>query len=55
VLQLIANGLTNARAAHEMELGVETVKTHVVKALAKLAANNRAHAVAIALRQGYIE
>ena len=36
-------------------LSAETVKTHVRNAMAKLEASTRVHAIAIALREGYIQ
>jgi DNA-binding CsgD family transcriptional regulator len=36
-------------------LSSETVKTHIRNAMAKLEASTRVHAIAIALREGYIQ
>jgi DNA-binding NarL/FixJ family response regulator len=52
VLALIARGLTDDGIAGKLGVSLFTVKTHVKKVLLKLAANNRAHAVAIAIRRG---
>ena len=38
-----------------MQLGTETIKTHVRAVLKKLEANDRTHAVAIGLRDRFIE
>ena len=54
VLQLIAGGLSNKQIAIRLCLSTETVKSHVCALFAKLGANSRAHAVAIALRQGLL-
>ena len=54
VLQLIANGLSGEAVAEVLFLSGETVRTHVRNAVAKLGANSRAHAVAIALQTGEI-
>jgi DNA-binding CsgD family transcriptional regulator len=54
VLQLIADGLSNKQIAARLWLSVETVKSHVCAVHAKLGAESRAHAVAIALRQGLL-
>ena len=35
-------------------LSAETVKTHIRNAMTKLEANTRVHAIAIALREGFI-
>jgi DNA-binding NarL/FixJ family response regulator len=55
ILQLLADGHSTSFAARELELSEETVKTHLKKALARLGARNRTHAVAIALRESLIE
>ena len=55
ILQLLADGGSNALAARELGLSEETVKTHTKNALARLGARNRTHAVAIALRESLIE
>ena len=54
VLQLIADGLANREIAERLFLSEETVKSHVKTLLEKLHARSRAHAVAIALRDGVI-
>jgi DNA-binding CsgD family transcriptional regulator len=54
VLQLIADGRGNREIARELFLSEETVKTHVQRALRKLHAESRAHAVAIAFRNRLI-
>jgi DNA-binding CsgD family transcriptional regulator len=54
VLQLIADGLTSEPIAARLWLSVETVKSHVGAIHAKLGAHSRAHAVAIAFRQGLL-
>jgi DNA-binding NarL/FixJ family response regulator len=54
VLQLIADGLSNKEIATRLCLSTETVKSHVCALFSKLGANSRAHAVAIALRQGLL-
>jgi DNA-binding NarL/FixJ family response regulator len=55
VLELMALGLDNRQIAERMGLGAETVKTHVHAVLKKLEANDRTHAVAIGLRDRFIE
>ncbi len=55
ILQLLANGLSNADAAEKLFISQETVKSHVRHILTKLEADTRTHAVAIALRQSIIE
>jgi DNA-binding NarL/FixJ family response regulator len=50
ILDLLAEGLTGAEAAMRLFLSPDTVRTHIRNAMAKLEANTRVHAVAIALR-----
>ena len=54
VLDLLAQGLTGEKVAERLVLSSETIKTHVRNAMTKLEANTRVHAIAIALREGYI-
>jgi DNA-binding NarL/FixJ family response regulator len=55
IFQLIANGSSIAACARNLGLSEETVKTHAKNAVTRLAARNRTHAVAIALREHLIE
>jgi DNA-binding NarL/FixJ family response regulator len=55
VLRLIARGNANKAIASQLSITEETVKGHVKNILAKLAANDRTHAVTIALKRGIIE
>lgn len=52
VLRLIAAGNANKVIATELHVAEETVKGHVRNILAKLGANDRTHAVTIALKRG---
>jgi DNA-binding CsgD family transcriptional regulator len=54
VLELTADGLTNAEVGQSLFITEETVKTHVRKMLAKLQARNRSHAVGIGFRDKLI-
>ena len=54
ILDLLAQGLTGERVAEQLVLSAETVKTHIRNAMSKLEASTRVHAIAIALREGYI-
>jgi DNA-binding NarL/FixJ family response regulator len=54
VLRLIAAGNSNKRIADQLSIGEATVKSHVSNILSKLVANDRAHAVTIALKRGII-
>lgn len=55
VLRLIAAGNSNKRVADKLSIGEASVKSHVENILSKLGANDRTHAVTIALRRGIIE
>ena len=55
VLRLIAAGNANKMVADKLSIAEETVKGHVKSILAKLAANDRTHAVAIGLKRGIID
>lgn len=54
VLTLIAGGNANKMIAARLSITEETVKGHVKNILAKLAANDRTHAVTIGLKRGII-
>ena len=55
VLRHVASGNANKMIANNLEISEETVKAHMRKILSKLGANDRTHAVAIALKRGIIE
>jgi len=50
VMLLVAEGHTNEKIAQELEIHVRTVEHHVSRAVDKLGANNRVHAVAKAMK-----
>ena len=52
VLALIACGYTTGEIARTLWISEDTVRTHVKRVLARLAARTRAHAVAIAFCEG---
>ena len=54
VLRLIARGLTNAQIAAELIVTEATVKTHVVRILAKLALHDRTQAAVAAYEHGLV-
>ena len=51
ILDLLAQGLTGAQAAKRLCISPETVRTHIRNAMAKLEAETRVHAIALALHQ----
>jgi DNA-binding CsgD family transcriptional regulator len=55
VLQLVADGKSSDAISEQLFITRETVKSHVHHILVKLRADSRAHAVAIALREGLID
>ena len=55
ILQLLAEGLHTEQVASRIGLSAETVKSDTKRAITKLEADGRVHAVAIALRQALIE
>src|ERR1700741_1675698 len=55
ILQLLADGMSNADVATKLFISQETVKSHVRHILAKLEADTRTHAVAIALGEAMID
>ncbi len=55
VLRLAAGGNSNKEIGARLSLTEETVKSHIRSILAKLGANDRAHAVAIGLKRGIFE
>jgi len=55
VLQSVASGKSNKAVADFLKISEDTVKGHVRNVLAKLQANDRTHAVMIALGRGYFE
>jgi len=54
ILTYIAEGNSNKEIAHILEISEQTIKNHVSAILRKLNANDRAHAVALALQSGWI-
>jgi DNA-binding NarL/FixJ family response regulator len=55
VLKLIAKGCANKIVADRLNISEDTVKGHVRNILSKLKANDRTHAVTIALSRGFFE
>jgi two-component system response regulator DegU len=55
ILQLLTEGLTNAGIAERLHLTEGTIKNYVSEILSKLHANDRTHAVVLAIRHGLID
>jgi DNA-binding NarL/FixJ family response regulator len=54
ILRLLADGMRNEQVARQLSISPLTVRTHVRKAMDKLEADTRTHAVARALRESLI-
>ena len=54
ILNYVAEGNTNKQIADILDISEQTIKSHVSAILRKLNANDRAHAVALAIRNGWI-
>lgn len=54
ILQYVAGGNSNKEIAHALGICNQTVKNHVTSIMRKLSANDRTHAVVLALRNGLI-
>ena len=55
ILTYVADGNTNKQIANILTISEQTIKNHVSAILRKLNANDRAHAVVLAIRQGLIK
>ncbi len=55
VLKLISTGCSNKAVADNLLITEDTVKGHVRNILSKLSANDRTHAVTIALKRGFFD
>jgi DNA-binding NarL/FixJ family response regulator len=55
VLQLVASGNPNKLVADKLSVTEDTIKMHVKSILSKLGANDRTHAVTIAVKRGIME
>lgn len=55
VLRLIREGYRNKQIAHQLTISENTVNFHIKNLMGKLRANDRTHAVTIALRRGLLQ
>lgn len=55
VLRKVAAGCSNKIVADHLQISEDTVKGHMKSILAKLQANDRTHAVTIAMKRGFLE
>jgi len=54
ILQLLKGGATNDQIARALYISPSTVKNHVASLMINLEAENRTHAVSIAMERGII-
>jgi len=54
VLTLVADGKPNKQIGHSLNISEQTIKNHLTSILRKLNANDRTHAVVLAMRYGLI-
>ncbi len=54
ILSYIADGNTNKQIAAILDISEQTIKNHVCAILRKMNANDRAHAVVLAIKKGWI-
>ena len=55
VLQKVSQGSANKIIADRLNISEDTVKAHMKSILSKLGANDRTHAVTIAMRRGFLD
>ena len=55
ILRHVATGLPNKMIADRLKISPDTVKSHIANILAKLGANDRTHAVTLAVKRGYFD
>jgi len=55
VLRNVAKGTSNKIIASELDVSEATIKGHMQSILSKLGANDRTHAVTIAMKRGYLD
>ncbi|MDO6414201.1 response regulator transcription factor [Sphingomonas sp. BIUV-7] len=55
ILRLVAQGNPNKQIAWQLSLSTDTVKGHLKNIFTKLDVTDRTHAVAVAIRRGFIE
>jgi DNA-binding NarL/FixJ family response regulator len=55
VTQMVARGMSTEEVAHELTIGVATVRTHLYRVRTKLGVRDRAELVSLAYRSGLIQ
>ena len=54
ILRCIAEGNPNKRIARALGISEQTIKNHISSILRRLNANNRTHAVVLAIQKGWL-
>ena len=54
VLRYVAEGNSNKRIAYALGIGEQTIKNYITSIMRKLNANDRTHAVVLAMRKGWL-
>ncbi|MFK7975499.1 MAG: response regulator transcription factor [Halioglobus sp.] len=54
-LEMVSAGFTTPQAAAGLQIGERTVETHISNAMRKLGVSTRAHAIAKAMRMGWLD
>jgi len=54
ILRLVAEGNSNKRIAYALHVTEQTIKNHITSIMRKLNANDRTHAVVLAIRSGWL-
>ncbi len=54
ILRYVAEGNPNKRIANALNISEQTIKNHITSIMRKLNANDRTHAVVLAVRQGWL-
>jgi len=55
VLRKVAAGTSNKMIASDFAVSEATIKSHMKSIMSKLGANDRTHAVTIAMKRGFIQ
>lgn len=55
ILQLAANGLSTKEIGVELNISVKTINNHLTECFVRLDVMDRTHAVAVALRKGWVK
>lgn len=54
ILKYVAQGNSNKRIAYALDVGEQTIKNYIASIMRKMNANDRTHAVVLAIRRGWL-